>query len=153
MSAVPQSGLRLEAMQEADLDAVAAIEADVYSHPWTRQNFVDSLRAGYTCRVLREEGAIVGYLVLAAAAGEAHLLNLSVAAPHQRRGHGTRLLEEATRLARRQGARHLFLEVRPSNAPAQRLYARAGFRCVSVRRGYYPARTDREDALVLVLTL
>jgi ribosomal-protein-alanine N-acetyltransferase len=47
----------------------------------------------------------------------------------------------------------MFLEVRPSNSAARALYARAGFREIGLRRGYYPAREGREDALVLELAL
>ena len=88
-----------------------------------------------------------------AAAGEAHLLNLSIAEPHQRRGHGTALLREAAGLARALGANTVILEVRPSNRAAQGLYTRFGFHRVAVRRGYYPAHSGREDALVLTLAL
>lgn len=140
-------------MREEDLDAVMAIESAIYTHPWTRGNFADSLRAGYECRTLRAGGELIGYFVVMAAAGEAHLLNLSVAAAHQRRGHGTALLREAAAIARRLGARSLFLEVRPSNRGAQALYTRLGFRKIAVRRGYYPAHGGREDALVLTLAL
>jgi ribosomal-protein-alanine N-acetyltransferase len=140
-------------MREEDLDEVIAIESVIYSHPWTRGNFLDSLRAGYECRTLRLGSALVGYFVLMAAAGEAHLLNLSVSAEYQRNGHGSGLLQEAAALARKLGARSLFLEVRPSNRGAQALYTRFGFRKVAVRRGYYPAHTGREDALVLTLSL
>jgi [ribosomal protein S18]-alanine N-acetyltransferase len=85
--------------------------------------------------------------------GEGHLLNLSIAAKHQRSGHGRALLHEAAELARRRGATGLFLEVRPSNLAAQALYTRCGFRRVAVRKGYYPAHSGREDALVLTLKL
>jgi ribosomal-protein-alanine N-acetyltransferase len=95
----------------------------------------------------------VGYFILMAAAGEAHLLNLSIAARHQRSGHGRALLREAAELARRRGAASLFLEVRPSNLAAQALYTRFGFRRVSVRKAYYPSHSGREDALVFALTL
>ncbi|HSA89788.1 MAG TPA: ribosomal protein S18-alanine N-acetyltransferase [Burkholderiales bacterium] len=140
-------------MAERDLDEVMAIESVLYSHPWTRGNFADSLRAGYECRVLRVGPQLAGYFVLMAAAAEAHLLNLSIAAAHQRAGHGTALLAQAAELAGKLGARSLFLEVRPSNRGAQALYTRFGFRSVAVRRGYYPAHTGREDALVLALPL
>jgi ribosomal-protein-alanine N-acetyltransferase len=143
----------LAPMREEDLDEVMRIEDDIYSHPWTRGNFADSLRAGYACRTSRVEGELVGYFVLMAAAGEAHLLNLSVAARHQRNGHGTMLLRAVTALAREMGARTLFLEVRPSNGAAQALYTRFGFTKVGVRRGYYPAFFGREDAIVLTLPL
>ncbi len=140
-------------MQEADLAEVAAVESAAYSHPWTRGNFADSLRSGYASRTLRANGELLGYFVILVAAGEAHLLNLTVAPAHQRRGHGGALLREVVAIAREQGARNLFLEVRPSNAAAQALYERFGFRRIAVRRGYYPAGAGREDALVLVLAL
>lgn len=153
MSAVLRPGPELAAMREDDLDEVVTIENAIYSHPWTRGNFADSLRAGYECRTWRLDGELVGYFILMAAAGEAHLLNLSVCARHQRSGHGKALLAEAVDLARTLHARNLFLEVRPSNAAAQALYTRFGFRKIAVRRGYYPAHAGREDALVLTLGL
>jgi ribosomal-protein-alanine N-acetyltransferase len=153
MSAVLRSAPVLAPMREQDLDEVMAIESEIYSHPWTRGNFADSIRAGYTCMTWRLDGALVGYFVLMAAAGEAHLLNLSIAAPWQRAGRGSALLKQAATLGRRLGAERIFLEVRPSNAAAQALYRRFGFRQVAVRRDYYPAHQGREDALVLSLDL
>jgi [ribosomal protein S18]-alanine N-acetyltransferase len=153
MSAVLRDVPQLTPMRERDLEAVMAIESAIYSHPWTRGNFVDSLNAGYECRCLRLGAGLLGYFVLMVAAQEAHLLNLSIAAAHQRRGHGSGLLNDAADLARRLGARNVFLEVRPSNRGAQALYTRVGFQKVGTRRGYYPAHAGREDALVLTLPL
>jgi ribosomal-protein-alanine N-acetyltransferase len=153
MSAVLKTVPLLAAMREADLAEVMAIEEAIYSHPWTRGNFDDSLVAGYECRTWRLGADLVGYFVLMVAAGEAHLLNLSIAPAWQRKGHGSLLLREAAGIARARGARGIFLEVRPSNAGAQALYTRFGFRKIAVRRGYYPARSGREDALVLTLAL
>lgn len=153
MSAVPKEEPRLEAMTDRDLDEVLAIEKTVYSHPWTRGNFVDSLRAGYECRALRVGAALIGYFVLLIGPGEAHLLNLSIAGSRQRRGHGAALLREVLRIARERGALRLFLEVRPSNVAARRLYDSFGFRAVGLRGAYYPAHHGREDALVLTTDL
>lgn len=153
MSAVLKDPPRLALMREQDLDEVLAIENAIYSHPWTRGNFADSVRAGYDCRTWRLGAELVGYFVLLTGAGEAHLLNLSVAAAHQRNGHGAALLREVLALARRRGARSLFLEVRPSNLAAQALYAGFGLRRIAVRRGYYPAHSGREDALVYTIAL
>ena len=153
MSAVLKDLPRLELMHEGDLEEVLAVENAIYTHPWTRGNFADSLRSGYDCRTWRAGSELVGYFILLAAAGEAHLLNLSVAAAHQRNGHGAALLREALALARRRGARSLFLEVRPSNLAAQALYARFGLRRIAVRRGYYPSHSGREDALVYTVAL
>ena len=153
MSAVLKDNPELAPMREQDLAEVMAIESAIYTHPWTRGNFADSLRAGYECRTYRLHGELIGYFVLMAAAGEAHLLNLTIAEPHQRRGYGTALLSEATALARALEAKNVFLEVRPSNRAAQELYSRYGFRKIAVRRDYYPARSGREDALVFSLAL
>jgi len=153
MSAVLKDAPRLSRMHESDLSEVMAIEDAIYSHPWTRGNFSDSLRAGYQCWTWRLDDELLGYFVLLVAAGEAHLLNLSVAAARQRSGHGSALLKEVMRLARGRGAQHMFLEVRPSNLAGKALYERFGFHEVAVRPGYYPAHAGREDALVLTLAL
>jgi [ribosomal protein S18]-alanine N-acetyltransferase len=153
MSAVLRPAPRFEPMSEADLRPVIEIEESLYEFPWTLVNFRDSLRAGYSCWVVRDGRALIGYAVLMLAAGEAHLLNLSVAAHAQRRGHGRSLLEHVIGIARERETKILFLEVRPTNAVGQRLYAGYGFKQVGVRRGYYPARRGREDALVLALEL
>jgi len=47
------------------------------------------------------------------------------------------------------GAREAFLEARPSNTAAIRLYQSLGFVQIGVRRGYYQAVDGREDAIVL----
>jgi len=153
MSAVLRQAPRFEPMREEELSAVLEIESAIYEHPWTRGNFADSLRAGYQCWTYRVTSRLLGYFVLIVAAGEAHLLNLSIAANSQRRGHGGALLAESIRISRELGARNLYLEVRPSNGPAQALYVRFGFRHIALRRGYYPAGTQREDALVFALPL
>ncbi len=153
MSAVLKDVPELVLMREHDLAEVMVIESAIYTHPWTRGNFSDSIRAGYQCRCLRVGRDLAGYFVLMVAAQEGHLLNLSIAASRQRSGHGSAMLREAATLAREGGARNIFLEVRPSNRGAQALYTRFGFRKIATRRGYYPAQSGREDALVLTLPL
>lgn len=145
---------RFEPMRPEDLDAVAAIERDIYPFPWTRGNFQDALASGYSAWVLRGSGReLIAYSIVMIAIDEAHLLNLSVARPYQRRGHGWRTLEWMAQCARDYGARSMLLEVRPSNEAALRLYARYGFARIGVRRGYYPAQHGREDAIVMRIAL
>lgn len=153
MSAVLKDQPGLCKMGMADLDEVLAIEHAVYTHPWTRGNFVDSLNAGYHCHTYRLGDELLGYFAMIVAVGEAHLLNLSIAPSRQRQGLGTVLLGEVIRMARTRGAQHVFLEVRPSNLPAIALYEASGFKRIAERRGYYPAHGGREDALILTLEL
>ncbi len=148
MSAVLKEQPRLEPMRDRDLAEVVTLENGIYPHPWTRGNFADSLKAGYECWTWREGRTLLGYFVLTAGAGEAHLLNLSVFSERQRQGHGSSLLRDAMRIARERGAAELFLEVRPSNGRAIALYEKFGFERIAIRRDYYPSSGRREDAHV-----
>lgn len=149
MSAQLDPSIQFRRMSEADLDAVMAIENVIYTHPWTRGNFADSLAAGSHCWVMELNGVIVGYAVLNVAVGEAHLLNLSVAATWQGRGFGRALLIYVLEFIKEIKVAVMFLEVRVSNAVGRALYARSGFREIGTRRGYYPTHAGREDAIVL----
>ena len=149
MSARLEAELTYRRMAVGDLDRVVDIEVTIYSHPWTRGNFADSIAAGYQCWVSEYADEIVGYGVLMVAADEAHLLNVSIAAPRQRQGLGADLLRFLFKVARQGGARKIFLEVRPSNIGARALYARTGFTQIGLRRGYYPAADGHEDAIVM----
>jgi len=140
-------------MRAADLDRVMQIEPGLYTHPWTRGNFDDSLIAGYSCWVVECGGNLAGYGVLMIAVREAHLLNLSVAAAWQRRGIGRMLLNHFVNVARGSDAAQMFLEVRPTNVAARGLYVEFGFREITVRRGYYPSGCGREDAILMGIVL
>ena len=153
MNARTDSATLYERMAERHLDRVVEIEEGVHQHPWTRGNFADSLSAGYHCWIAHRGEAVVAYGVVLIAAGEAHLLNLSVAREWQRHGIGTELTRFFLKLARDYGAERIYLEVRPSNAAARALYASHGFAEIGVRRDYYPAASGRENAVVMELPL
>ena len=129
MSALPKPTLdRYTPMVEADLREVVAIESDIYPFPWTRGNFLDSVRAGYSVWVCAIRRCADCYSVMTLMIDEAHLLNLSVARNCRREGVGWRTLEWMAEVARGYGARTMLLEVRPSNASAVRMYERYGFK-------------------------
>lgn len=140
-------------MRQADIDAVADIEKRSYMFPWTPGIFRDCLRAGHQCWVLEGDAKLLGYGVLSAAAGEAHVLNLCIAPEYQGRGHGRRLLRRLVDLARWHQAGQVFLEVRPSNPKAIELYRDEGFNEIGTRPNYYPSDKGREDAIVMALEL
>ncbi len=153
-----RTNLSLRPMQMDDLDAIMQIEPTIYSHPWTRGNFSDSLNSGYSAWILEENQTIIGYTLMMRVLDEAHLLNLSIAKAQQKRGLGRYLLEHMVTIAKRHKAANMFLEVRPSNISAISLYENMGFCEISVRRGYYPAdpkisETGREDAILMGLAL
>lgn len=140
-------------MSEADLDWVAAREAELHAYPWSRGNFADAIASGNAAWIMKVARCPVAYAVLLPVLDEAHLLNISVVGAEQGAGHGRALLEHLFQEARRYRARQFFLEVRPSNQRALALYRRAGFLEIGRRRGYYPAPDGREDAIVMMVVL
>ena len=158
MNAQLKPNLSLRPMQTDDLAAVMQIEPTIYSHPWTRGNFSDSLNSGYSAWILEdksleENSEMIGYALLMLVMDEAHLLNLSIAKTQQKRGLGRYLLEHMLKIAKNHQAINMFLEVRPSNVSAIALYENMGFSEMAVRRGYYPAKDGREDAVLMGLAL
>ena len=145
---------RFEALSPAEIDAWLVIEESVYSHPWTRRNFLDSITSGYNCQGLWGGETLLGYFVAMSGVEETHLLNLTVAPAHQGQGWAKLMLEALALWSRGQGAQWLWLEVRASNARALSVYAEHGFRRVGERKNYYPlAPGKREDAIVMSLSL
>jgi [ribosomal protein S18]-alanine N-acetyltransferase len=141
--------VQIRPMLEIDLADVASIEQQSYAFPWSENIFRDCLRVGYTCRALDLEGRIIGYGVMSLGAGEAHILNVCVGDDYRNLGFGRRLLEHLLERAAASGVAEAFLEVRPSNLSAIRLYQQLGFEQIGIRRGYYQAPDGREDAIVL----
>ncbi len=132
-----------------DLAAVAQLEAASYEFPWSEGIFRDCLRVGYICRAIEVGTDIAGYGIMSIGAGEAHVLNVCVREEYRGRGLARKLLLYLIDRARTAGMYEAFLEVRPSNTTAARLYYSLGFEQVGVRRGYYQSATGREDAAVL----
>jgi ribosomal-protein-alanine N-acetyltransferase len=138
----------------ARLDALMAIEQASYSHPWSRGNFLDSVRSGYLVQLLLAEEQLLGYFVAMKGYDEVHLLNITVAPEQRAQGWAPLMLDALKLWTRAQQAHTLWLEVRRSNARARAVYERYGFVVVGERKRYYPLSwTKREDAIVMSLTL
>jgi len=140
-------------MLSADLDDIMQIESTIYSHPWTRGKFSDSLKSGYDAMVMTLNDEVVGYALMMLVLDESHLLNVSIAKAHQAQGLGHLLLSHMVMRAKNADASHMFLEVRSSNVPAIGLYEKMGFVTNTVRRGYYPIAGGREDAVLMSLII
>jgi ribosomal-protein-alanine N-acetyltransferase len=145
--------LAIRMMEEGDLQWVVELERQLQSFPWTEIHFRDSLAAGHGAWVVESDGQPVAFAILMLVVDEAHLLDIGVAREFQRRGIATRLLRHLYRRAAELGAISIFLEVRPSNVAAARIYEREGFAVIGRRRGYYPAAEGREDAIVMMRPL
>jgi [ribosomal protein S18]-alanine N-acetyltransferase len=157
MSAVLKNNREVELtyrpLTEDDLPRVVEIEHSAYVFPWTFGNFRDSLYSGYICTGVWCESRLVGYTIIMPALEEAHLLNIAVDSAWQGQGIGTRVLTDLIERAKATTCEVIYLEVRPSNIAALRLYERFNFKQLGLRRDYYPAVTGREDAFFLGLNI
>ncbi len=142
------AALQIRPLGGAELPRVMQIEEDAFNTPWKLTTFAGLLRRGDTDLLgAVRDGVLVGYAVCWTTLDQSELGNLAVAPEARGSGIGRALLNAMLpRLAQR-GARECFLEVRRSNAVAQRLYASLGFAVVGSRSCYY--RLPTEDALVM----
>lgn len=154
MSAVlKQAMLVFRPMVEEDLPSIMLVERAAYQFPWSEVIFRDCLRVGYCCWILESDDIVVAHGVMSVAAGESHILNLCVHPEFQNTGIGKEMLSHLLDIARQHRAEIVFLEVRPSNEIAKKLYGGAGFDEVGTRSNYYPAVKGREDALIMARNL
>lgn len=140
-------------MQLEDIRQIGLMDRRNYEYAWTDGIFRDCLKAGYLCPMMMLADNIIGYGVLQFGADEAHVLNLCIDEPWQRKGFALELLEHLVNEAVRRRAHVMFLEVRPSNKRAVELYERSGFNEIGLRKNYYNTRDGREDALVMARSL
>jgi [ribosomal protein S18]-alanine N-acetyltransferase len=137
----------LSEARPSDAGAIAGLHAASFQRGWDEDEvyrlLVDKAVIAHRALVRR---ALAGFVLSRSAAGEAEILSLAIAP--RRRGHGfaRSLLDHHLRRLAGLGVRTVFLEVDEHNAPAKKLYARAGFQEVGRRQGYYQG-----GAIALVL--
>jgi ribosomal-protein-alanine N-acetyltransferase len=128
----------LSAARPRDATAIAALHAASFRRGWAEDEvyalLADKAVVGHRATVRR---AMVGFVMSRAVADEAEILSLAIAPAWRGRGLSRPLLDFHLRALAGLAVRAIFLEVDEHNAPALRLYERAGFRQVGQRRGYY----------------
>lgn len=139
----------LTPMRRRHLRTVIRIETEVYPRPWTMNLFVSELgmassRIYYVAKI---GPTVVGYSGLMLVGEDAHVTTIAVDPRWHRHQIGTRLLLNIATRGRERGAKHLTLEVRVGNEPAESMYRMFGFRPAGIRKNYYAETND--DALVM----
>jgi ribosomal-protein-alanine N-acetyltransferase len=135
----------------ADAAALASLHAAAFRRGWSEDEMerllIDRAVVAHRAACGRK---VAGFVLSRRAAEEAEILSIAVA--RRRRGHGLarRLLDLHLRRLAGLGTRAVFLEVDEDNAPARRLYARAGFREVGRRQGYYAQENGRPSTAVVL---
>jgi ribosomal-protein-alanine N-acetyltransferase len=143
--------INVQLADESCLDEIMAIETRAYIIPWSRQQFLDCLTAGYKLYIVRDDSeSIIGYWVIQLILDELHLLNICVAPDKQGQGLGSLFLTQIISQGSEAGCNRLLLEVRRDNKAARRLYQNKDFERIGIRKGYYPGKEGtRVDAIVM----
>ncbi len=136
-------------MTDLDLPIVLQNERSSYSFPWSEGVLKECLGGISECWVACVEEDIVGHGIISHVLDEGHLLNLCIGKPWQRKGLSHTFLSFLIGRLRLLNVATIFLEVRLSNVVAISLYEKHGFQKIGVRKGYYPAGSEREDAIVM----
>ena len=145
--------ISVRSAENDDIDAVAAIEAECFSEPWSSQAFADVLYREDVILLAAgtDDCPTAGYVCMYMAADEGEITNVAVRSDCRGAGIAGALMDELMGRAKEHGIEKIFLEVRESNAPAIALYNKKGFEQCGVRKAFY--REPTEDALLMIRSL
>jgi len=144
--------VRVRPMTMMDISAVAALEAEIFTDPWSEKLYRETLESGrYDCRVLEVDTMSVGYFCGQVILDEAEVHRIAVQPAQRGCGYGQVLLEDFLKRVQEKGVLTVLLEVRAGNVPAIGLYEKNGFAKIGLRKEYY--QNPKEDALILQRSL
>lgn len=136
----------------ADAATFSALHGRSFAQGWSESEFErllsDKAVIAHVARAGRSS-APAGFMLSRCAADEAEILTVAVAPAARGRGIARQLLARHLGRLAALGIARVFLEVDDANRAALRLYARAGFREVGRREGYYARAQGSGAALTL----
>lgn len=138
-----------EDMNAAHLEDVFNIEKESYSYPWSKNIFYDCVSNNYLCRVMLINDNLIGYVISSIVQDECHIMNLCIKKEYRSLGYGRQLLNYLQQEIKSINCKLIFLECRPSNKSALKLYLSEGYNEIGIRKNYYPAVNGYEDAIML----
>lgn len=134
-------------MTEADLDKVAEMEKMIFSTPWSKNAFEESIRQPYSHFFVADEDGILGYCGVHNFCGDGEITNVAVDEQYRGKNVAFKMLSYVISETRKEGIEAFTLEVRASNVPAIKLYEKLGFENKGIRRNFYENPT--EDAIIM----
>ena len=144
---------RIRPATEEDALAMAELEKECFSEPWSHKALLDEMQRDNTrfFAAQGENGDIIGYARMLLALDEGQIINIAVTEKARGQGVGYALMQALEAEAVRCDVREMQLEVRLSGIAAQRLYEKMQFTVVGKRKNFY--RFPTEDAVLMNKTL
>ncbi|MDR1002514.1 MAG: ribosomal protein S18-alanine N-acetyltransferase [Oscillospiraceae bacterium] len=153
-----QSGVggnyRIVPLSYSHVEAVAAIERECFSSPWSERSVAEEVENSAACFVVceaegKETGTVAGYAGMQFAGGFSMICNVAVTKKYRRQGIARALMEALICKCKELYIEELSLEVRISNTEAIALYEALGFKSIGIRPNFYSS--PREDANIMSL--
>lgn len=143
--------MNIRLMTEEDVDSVVQIEQQLFSKPWTKQDFINSMSDRHNIYVVAEDEKqeVIGYCGIWGVLDEGQITNVAVRPDAQGQGIGYEMLSELLRIGKNEGLQQYTLEVRVSNSRAISLYKRLGFEEEGIRKNFYEKPV--EDGIIMWL--
>jgi [ribosomal protein S18]-alanine N-acetyltransferase len=141
----------IEPATQRDAPRLAQLHGASFHRGWGEGEFESMIAERNTLvHRLRLGRKTIGFAVSRIGADEAEILSIAIDAGHRGRGLSRNLLLTHLGHLAGRGVRRIFLEVEENNAPARRLYERAGFAVVGRRERYYrQASGEQLNALLM----
>jgi len=107
------------------------------------------VKNNYLCKVMFINKNLIGYVISSIVQDECHIMNLCIHKEYRSLGYGRQLLNYLQQEIKNMNCKLIFLECRPSNKSALKLYLSEGYNEIGIRKNYYPALNGYEDAIML----
>ena len=137
----------LRAMAVNDLDQIIVLEHQLFSSPWSKEDYLYELSSNpYAKYYVLEDDKIIGYVGMWITYETAQITTIGIAKERQGQGLSKLLMNKVDGETR--DCEAITLEVRVSNTRAIRLYESYGFRKEAIRKDYY--LDNHEDANLMM---
>ena len=143
--------MTLERVEHGHLTAIAALEKEVFVHPWSEKNLELLCTDTAIGFVVTDGGRAAAYGGMTYAAGEGVITNIATSPDYRRQGLAEKVMSALVQQARALALSEIWLEVRESNLPAISLYEKFGFAARGKRPRFYTSPV--ETAIVMMLSV
>ena len=126
----------LRAMRLSDLDNIMPLEHQLFSSPWSKDDYIYELSSNpYAKYYVLEDDKIVGYVGIWITYETAQITTIGIAKERQGEGLSKLLMNKV--IEETKDCEAITLEVRVSNVKAIKLYESYGFKKEAIRKDYY----------------
>lgn len=140
----------IRTLEKTDAPKLAGMETEIFSIPWSEQEFAKLPERDYCCYLVAErDGELIGCVGMTMLCGEGDIDKVMVVPSERKQGIAYKLLCELLRMGNEKGLEAYTLEVRAGNTPAIKLYEKLGFVNEGIRPKYYEKPV--EDAVIMWL--